>query len=201
MTRSALMIITGFAFAPLMAAAQPGNTNAVLREQIQALSASGFSGMTEIQVPQAPATMKGVPASVHVDETTEALAALRRESKEDTGLGGETARALGFNFNGELLPVKYIVTPKDHDVIRFFNVTKFRGTTDIIIQEVRKVDGRKEMRSYLISMNGILEAAAITVKVNGKYPADKIPVSAAQAGYRELLEFWTRYYRENLNKP
>ena len=63
------------------------------------------------------------------------------------------------------------------------------------------MDGRKELRSYLISMNGTLEAAALTLKINGKVQAEKISVSQAEAGCRELLEFWTRYYRDNLKNP
>lgn len=202
MTGRTLTIIASLAFAPLSVSAQAGNANTALRQQIQALGAAGFSGMTELRAPQSPpAAMNAAPAAAQPDETTETLAALRREAKEETGLGGETARALGFDFNGELLPTKYLVSPKVQDVIRYFSVTTFRGQSDVIIQEIRKVDGRKEMRSYLIAMNGALEAAALTVKVNGKYPAEKIPVADAQAGCRELVEFWTRYYRENLKKP
>lgn len=200
MTRRTLTIIAGLAFAPLAASAQPGNANAVLREQMQALRTSGF-GMAEVQVPQAPAAVKGVLASNQVDEITEALAALRRETKAESNVGGEAVRALGFDFNGEKLPVKHIVTPKIEDVIRWFNVSTFLGTTDIIMQDFRKVNGRQELRSYLISTSGALEAAALTVKVNGKLVAEKVPVSAAQAGCREQLEFWTRYYRENLKNP
>ena len=200
MTGNTLTIIVGLAFAPLAASAQTGNANMALREQIQALRASGFSGMAEIQMPQAPAAVTASPASVQVDETTEALAALRLAVKDDTGLEGETARVLGFSSNGERLPVKYLSTPKA-EVVRWFNVTTFRGTTDIIIQDFRTVDGRKELRSYLITTNGTLEAAALTVKINGKFLAEKIPVSEAQAGCREQLEFWTRYYRENTKKP
>lgn len=200
MTGNLLAIIV-LAFAPLGASAQPRNANAMLREQIQALGASGFSGMAEIQVPQAPATMKGASVSVQADKTTEALAALRREAKTEMNLTPENARALGFNFTGERFPVMNITTPKDQDVIRLFNVTTVRGTTDFIVQDFRRVNGRQELRSYLISDNGVLESAALTVKVNGKILAEKIPVAAAQAGCREQLEFWKRYYRENLKRP
>lgn len=201
MTGSTLTIIAGLVFAPLAASAQSGNANAALSGQMQALRASGFLGLAEIQVPQATADVKATPASVQVDETAEALAALSREVKEESSQDGETARALGFNFNGDLLPTKYIVTPKVQDVTRFFSITTFRGTADIIIQEIRKVDGRKELRSYLITSTGSLEAAALTVKINGKVQAERISGSQAQAGCRELLEFWTRYYRDNLKKP
>lgn len=201
MTRTTLTIIAGLAFLPLTVSAQPGQANAILREQIQALRASGFSGMTDIQVPQAPAAVQVTPASVQGDETTEALAALRRESKQDTTVSGEVARALGFAFIGESFPAKWITSPKEADVIRIFTVTTVRGASDIILGEVRKVGERKEIRSYLISTNGTLEAATVTVKVNGKLQSEKVPVANAQAGCRELLGYWTRYYRENLKKP
>lgn len=200
MTRKALMIIAGLAFLPLAAWAQPGQANAILRDHIHALGASGFPGLVEIQVPQAPGAVQGAPAANQVDETTEALAALIRELKEISTMEVETAKALGFDLSGDL-PIKYLVGPKIQDVIRLFSATTFRGTTDIIIQDVRRANDRKELRSYRIGMNGTLEAAAVTVKVNGKYQSEKIPVSTAQAGCQKLLEFWRGYYRENLKKP
>jgi len=201
MTTTTVTLVVGLSLLPLAALAQPGNANVALREQIQALRASGFSGMTEIQALQAPAAANAAPASAQVDETTKALAALLNEAKDGWVIFGETARTLGLGFTGDLLSVKGVETPATQDVVRFFYATSFRGSSDIIISEVRKVNGRKEMRSYLVSMNGTLEAAALTVKVNGKVQAEAIAVSAAQAGYRELLEFWTRYYRDNLKNP
>lgn len=195
------MIIAGLAFFPFVASAQPGRANAILLEQIQAMRGSGFSGMADIQVPQAPVAMQGAPAAIKVDETSEALASLSRASIIESRFSGEVARALGINFIGEEFPAKKLIAPKDQDVVRVFNVTTVRGATDIIIEEVRKAGDRKELRSYLVSTNGNLEAATVTVKVNGKLQSEKVPVADAQAGCRELLGYWTRYYRDNLKKP
>lgn len=197
MTGRTLTIIAGLAFAPFRASAQPGNANAILREQIQALRSSGFSGTVEIPMPQTPIAMKAVPASPQVDITTEALEALIREAQVSVSLYDETTEALGFSVKP--LPAKGFSTPKDQTVIRYFAVTTSRGKTDIIISEGSKET--KELRSCLISSGGILEAAVVTKKVGGKVVADKIPSTEAQAGCRELLEFWTRYYRDNLKKP
>jgi len=195
MNRSTLTLIAGLAFVPLTATAQVRDANSILRGQIQALQAAGFSGMTEVPVPHAPATARTLLVSAQVDETTEALAALGA-SQINVTLTGETARTLGFDFNGDHLPAKGYVTPTDQPIIRYFSATTFRGKTDIIISEVRKET--REFRSYLVSPDGTLEAAAVTRKVNGKFQAERIPVSEAQAGCRNLLEFWTSYYREKL---
>jgi hypothetical protein len=80
--------------------------------------------------------------------------------------------------------------------IYFFSTTTFRGKTEIIISGFD--NAKQELRSYLISSDGILLAAATTRKVNGQFQAEKIPVSEAQEGYGEVLEFWMRYYRDNL---
>lgn len=200
MTRNMLIIIAGLAFAPSAASARLGDANMVLRGQIQALQAAGFSGMMEVEIPRAP-TASVFPVSAQSDETPDVLAALRHAAKVDRELIGETVRALGFGYSGEDFPVKGIATPKDQAIVRFFSVTEFRGTAEIIIEEIRSVAGRKELRSYLISTTGTLGAAAVTRKVDGRFVTEKIPVSEAQAGCRDLLDFWTRYYRENLKKP
>jgi hypothetical protein len=201
MTAPALTFIAGLVLAPLAAAAQPGDANSVLRGQIQALQVGGFLGMPEIQMPQAPGTVRAIPVSVQSNETTEALWALILGAQKDVDLNGATVRALGFDFNGDQFPTKGYFTPKDTIVRRYFTVTSLRGKTDIIISEFRKIDDRKEMLSYLISPDGTLEAAAVTRKKDGKFQAERIAVSEAQAGCRELLEFWTQYYRENLKTP
>lgn len=196
MIKTALTFVAGLVFAPLAAFAQPGNTNAVLRSQIQSLQAAGFSGTAEVAIPQAPAAVGALPVSVQADETTEALAALVRGAQRDGTLNGEAMRALGFNFNGDKFPVKGYAKPENQPVLTAFSITTFRGKTDIIITE--GISATREVRSYLISPEGILEAAVVTRKVNGISQSEKIPVATAQAGYRELLKFWTRYYRENL---
>lgn len=199
MIKTALTVVVGLAFAPLAASAQPGNANAALHAQIQALQRAGFSGMTEVQIPQAPVAVKVLLVSAQADETTEALAALIRGAQLDGTLHGEAIRALGFNFNGDKFPIKGYDKPENQPVMTVFSITTFRGKTDIIIWE--GINATKEVRSYLISPEGVLEAAAVTRKVNGKSQAEKIPVSQAQAGSREMIQFWVRYYRENLKKP
>lgn len=195
MTGRTWTIIAGLAFLPLTASAQVRDANSILRGQIHALQMAGFSGMTEVQVPQAPATARSLPVSVQVDETTEALVTLGA-SPHDVTLIGETARTLGFDFNGDQLPGKGYATPKDQPTVRYFSATTFRGKTDIVISE--GIKETRELRSYLISPDGTLVAAAVTRKVNGKFQVERISNSEAQAGYRSLLEFWLRYYRENL---
>ncbi|UPT75874.1 MAG: hypothetical protein M0D55_09505 [Elusimicrobiota bacterium] len=199
MINIALTVVAGLAFAPLAASAQPGNANVVLRGQMQVLQAAGFSGMAEVAMPQAPAAVRVLPVSAQADETSEALAALIRGALLDGTLNGEGVRALGFNFKGDLFPVKSYAKPADQTVITIFSVTTFRGKTDIIISQ--GIKETREVRNYLISPEGVLEAASVWRKVNGSSQAESIPVSQAQAGSREMIQFWVRYYRENLKKP
>lgn len=196
MTKRTLLFVAGLAFAPLAASAQVRDANSILRGQIQALRAAGFSGMTEVQMPQAPATARTVSVSAQIDETAEALAGLSRAAQTTVNLIHETLRTLGFDFNGDLFPAKGIARQPFPSGIRFFAVTTLRGSSEIIIEEFDKA--RQELRSYLITSDGNLVAAAMTRKVSGKFQAEKIPAAEAQAGCRNLLEFWTRYYRENL---
>lgn len=199
MTRFALMLVTGLALAPLAASAQPRDAGAALRGQLQALQAGGFSGMAEVQMPQAPAAARALPVSVQADETTEALTALSRAAQTSVNLIDETVRTLGFDFNGGIFPAKGIERQSFTNGIRFFAVTTVRGRTEIIIEEFNKA--KQELQSYLITSDGSLAAAAMTKKINGRFQAEKTPAAEAQAGCRELLEFWKRYYRENLKKP
>jgi hypothetical protein len=199
MTRTALTLVAGLALAPLAASAQPRDPSAALRGQIQALQAGGFSGMAEVRMPVAPAPARALPISVQTDETAEALAALILAARTDANLIADSIRALGFDVIGDAFPAKGIEKQPSSQGNRYFDVTTVRGRTEIIIQEFNKA--RQELRAYLITPDGSLAAAAVTKKINGKFQSEKISVSEAQAGCRELLEFWTRYYRENLKKP
>ena len=199
MIKTALTLVAGLAFAPLAAYAQPGNANAVLRGQIHALQAAGFSGMADVALPQAPAVVGVLPVSAQADESTEALAALIRGAQPGSTLNGEGIRALGFNFSGDKLPVNGYGWAENQSLKTMFSITTFRGKTDIIISQ--GIKATRELRSYLISPEGVLEAAAVTRKVNGILQSESIPVSQAQAGSREMIQFWVRYYRENLKKP
>lgn len=199
MTRFSLTLAAGLALAPVMASARPGDAGAALRAHVQALHAGGFPGMAAAQVPQAPAEAIAVPTSAQADETAEALAALSRASQKSESMVDETARALGFDLNGGKLMVNSIERQPFANGIRVFSVATIRGKTGIVIQEFNKP--KQELRSYLITSDGSLEAAAVTKKMNGKFQAEKIAVSGAQAGCSELLEFWMRYYHENLKTP
>lgn len=196
MTQKILIFVAGLAFAPLTASAQVRDANSILRGQIQALKAAGFSGMTEVQMPQAPTTARTLSVSAQVDETAEALAALSRTAQKKANLINETLQALGLDLNGRTSLDRAIERQPFPGGIRFFTVTTIRGNPSIIIEEFEKAS--QELRSYLITSDGNLVAAALTRKVSGKFQAEKVPTSEAQAGYRNLLEFWMRYYRDNL---
>lgn len=199
MIRTALIFVAGLALSPLAASAQPEDAGAALRGQIRALQAAGISGMAEVQMPQAPTAARALAVSAWADETSEALAALSRAAQTNGTLIAATARTLGFDFNGGVFPVKGIERQAFPNGARYFDVTTIRGNSEIVIQEFDKV--KQELRSYLITSDGSLAAAAVTKKINGIFQAEKVAIPEARIGCGELLEFWKRYYRENLKKP
>ncbi|MBI4371771.1 MAG: hypothetical protein HY552_05690 [Elusimicrobia bacterium] len=201
MNRKVAWGMTGLAFMPIMAFSQARDPKSLLKGSIEALRRAGFPGTQEIQVPPPPSA---VPASrvadEATDETMEALAALVAEVQKSPREGsviGETLRKLGVDFAGDKLLVQNFFK---RNVQRIFSVTSFRGRTDIILDEGIKAGGRKEIRSYLLSPMGVLEAAAVTTKRDGKFYAERIPNEDAQEGFRAQLRFWTQYYRDHL-KP
>lgn len=198
MTKIALTLIAGLALLPPTATAQVRDANSLLRGQIQALSGAGFSGMTDIQVPRTPAVAAMSPATPQADETAVALTALIKAAQVKDALLGHTVRAMGFDFNDKDFPVKGIAMQQDGNISRFFSVTEFRGKTDIIMEELQIIDGKRVLWSYLLSPSGVLETAVLTRKVDGKRQADIIPAPEAQEGFQKLLGFWMRYYRDNL---
>lgn len=199
MIRTALIVVVGLALAPLTTSALPGDAGAALRGQIRALQAAGFSGMAEVHIPQAPPPASALAVSARADETTEALAALSRAAQTNGTLIAAAARTLGFDFNDGVFPVKGIERQAFPNGARYFDVTTIRGKSEIVIQEFDKA--KQELRSYLITSDGSLVAAAVTKKINGKFQSEKVAIPEARTGCGELLEFWKRYYRENLKKP
>ncbi|OFX10924.1 MAG: hypothetical protein A2516_07410 [Alphaproteobacteria bacterium RIFOXYD12_FULL_60_8] len=191
---TALTLIAGLAFLPLTASAQVRSADSILRGQIQALHGAGFSGMTDVQMPSAPTTAATFPVLAQADETAEALTVLIKAAQVKDGLVGDTVRAMGFDFKDKTFPVKGITMQQDGSTTRFFSVTAFRDKTDIIMEELQIIDGKKVLRSYLMSPSGVLETAVLTKKRQ----ADIIPAQEAQEGFQKLLGFWMRYYRDNL---
>jgi hypothetical protein len=168
---------------------------------VQALKAAGLPAVPGAQFikVQAPTPDSSVP----LNETAKALSALVGVAQKQTR-GPDfliaTAKALGFIFEGDSFPVGSIPSQKDGGIIRYFSIAQYHGKDEIIIDEIRRIDGRKELRSYWITPAGELQAAALTVKVNGSYVAQKVPADDAQTGCRALLEYWVQYYRDNLKR-
>lgn len=188
---------------PLTAAAQVRDAGALLRGRIEALGQAGFAGMQDVPMPKAPSAVPAAPLSAPADETTQAIAALIdvvQKSGVESKSVGDTLRKLGVAFDGEFFLAKN-VKGTDSATINLFSVTIARGKTDILLETVVKVDGKKQLRSYLISADGKLLGAAVTRKENGAYLAESVPLAEAESGYREQLDFWMRYYRANLKKP
>jgi hypothetical protein len=169
--------------------------------RLQSLKVAGFSVPSEappVEVPNpAPSvgTSNGIP-----NEALLALVASAKDDPKSYTYVPETARVLGFIFEGNEFLVGNLPVQKFPDALRGFSVAHYHGADEIIIDEIRRVDGRKEDRSYLVSADGVLRAAALTFKVNGSYVAQKVPNDDAQAGCRALLDFWVQYYRDNLKK-
>lgn len=188
---------------PLTAAAQVRDAGALLRGRIEALGQAGFAGMQDVPMPKAPSAVPASPLSEPGDETTQAIAALIdvvQKSGVESKSVGDTLRKLGVAFEGEFFLARN-VKGTDPATINLFSVTTARGKIDILLETVVKVDGKKQLRSYLISTDGKLLGAAVTRKENGAYLAESVPLAEAETGYREQLDFWMRYYLANLKKP
>jgi hypothetical protein len=73
-------------------------------------------------------------------------------------------------------------------------VMNVRGKTDFIFQEVDKAAA--ELRTYLVSVDGNLEAAALTVKIAERtYEIKPLEKGKAQEYFKTELEFWKTYYK------
>ncbi len=198
-----LIPIAVLAFLPMTAAAQARDAGSLLRGPMQALGQAGFAGMQDVPMPQAPSAVPASPVTAPVNETAQAVAALadaaQKSGGERTALGA-LLRKVGLAFDGKDFPIKDIQVT-DSDLLRLFSVTPIRGQNDIFLESVKKHGVKKQLRSYLISADGRLLGAAVSWKANGAYLTDSIPMGEAEAGYREQLDFWMRYYRANLKKP
>ncbi len=196
------ILIAVLALAPMTATAQVRDAGSLLRGSMHALGEAGFARMQDIPMPQAPSAMSASPAAAAVDETSQAFVALV-EAVQKIGIEsfstGAVLRKVGLAFVGETYPLK-VIKVADPDM-RYFTVTAARGQNDILLEAIKKVDGKKQQRSYLISSDGRLLGAAVSWKENGLILTESIPLTDAEAGYREQLEFWMRYYRANLKKP
>lgn len=197
------ILIAVLASLPLTAAAQVRDPGAMLRGQIEALGQAGFAGMRDIPMPQAPSAVPAAPQSTPADETTQAVAALVdavQKSGAEIKSTGDVLRELGVAFDGESFLAKNIEAT-DAASTNLFTVTAARGKTDIILVTLVRVNGKKQLRYYLISADGRLLGAAVTRKENGANLTESVPMAEAESGYREQLDFWVRYYRANLKKP
>jgi hypothetical protein len=191
----------GLALLPLAAMSQVREPTVLMNGHLQSLKVAGFPVPSEAPPVEVPTPVPSVGASKTI--TSEALSALVASAKDDRKsytYVAETARVLGFVFEGDEFLVVNIPAQKAPDAIRVFSVAHYHNADEIIFDEIRRVDGRKEARSCLVSADGVLRAAALTVKVNGSYIAKKVPNDDAQAGCRALLDFWVQYYRDNLKK-
>ena len=188
---------------PMTAVAQVRNPGSLLRGSMHALGQAGFAELQDVPMPQAPSAISASPAAVPLDETAQAIIALveavQKDGIESTFSAG-VLRKVGLAYVGEIYPFK-VLRFTDADTLRYFTVTAVRGKNDILLESTKKVDGKKQMRSYLISAEGRLLGAAVSWKDNGLIWTDSIPLADAEAGYREQLDYWMRYYRANLKKP
>ncbi|MBI5247542.1 MAG: hypothetical protein HY923_10200 [Elusimicrobia bacterium] len=198
-----IRLVSALTLLPMTAAAQVRDAASLLRGPVQALGQAGFAGMKDISVSEPPSALSASPAAAPADETSQAVKALVEaalKSGGDRTSFGAILRKVGLVFNGEIVPVKDLQVAET-DLVRLFSVTSVRGTNDIFIETVKKVGGKKKLRSYLISPDGKLLGSAVSWKENGAYLTDSIPAAEAEADYREQLDFWMRYYRANLKKP
>ncbi|UPT74971.1 MAG: hypothetical protein M0D55_04460 [Elusimicrobiota bacterium] len=196
------ILIAVLALLPMTAAAQGRDSGSLLRGSMHALGQAGFAGMADIAMPQAPSAPSVSLVAAPVTETAQAIVALVDAVKKigiDGSFSGAVLRKVGLAFVGETYPFK-VIKISDPDV-RNFTVTAVRGQNDILLEAVKKVDGKKHLRSYLISADGKLLGAAVSWKENGLILTESIPLVDAEADYREQLDYWMRYYRANLKKP
>jgi hypothetical protein len=220
-----LLRTIGLALIPVTAAAQSRIPKLPIEFMQAVAKGAGFADVNNIEAPKSPAGVPpSAPALAPVDESVKtALDALVDKSQLNYNLIGATAKKLGFHFVGDDLPnppkfeigkgLPEQVPGKDSDLtqpnpvtVRYFDVTADRA--DIVIAEVRRVEGKKKQFAYRISRSGVpaaeqyrLRAAVMTImNPDQTYTAVEIPLKDAQAGYQGLLDFWVGYYLKNL-KP
>lgn len=182
---------------PLSAAARPLSSES-LNQSVAALNIAGFAGLQNVAAPAAPAAP--VIASRAADSTPQealsGLVAMAQAQPESGGNIPETARALGFEFNGDFLVHSLGIVPTQ-DAKHNFSIASLRGETVIVIDVYSRAT--KELRSFRVSVSGTMQAAALTTKPNGSFMATPIPLPDADASrvFAAEIEFWTRYYRDH----
>jgi hypothetical protein len=143
-------------------------------------------------------------AATPSDLTAEALKDLA--SAADTKPRGpgtivETARALGFVFDGDSFMTSNLPKLKDGEFTHYFAVTTYRGNREIIIDEGKRTSTSNELRSCWITPAGHVNSAALTTKVNGTMHSEKLTDAEAQVVCRKIVDFWVQHYRDDLRKP
>lgn len=180
---------------PVIAAAQSG-APANLSQSLQALRAAGYSGLESTEVP-APAASPAYTAANSPQDDWAGLIQAAEARPETTGNINETARALGFQFQGDFSD-RSLERQTDADGFHIFSVAKL-GSREVIVIDVYS-RATKELHSFRISSTGTLEAAVMTKKSNGAFHAE--PITLPNASYTAELTteiaFWTEYYRSHL---
>jgi hypothetical protein len=198
-TRKASLIVAVLALSSLNASAQNRASDTILRGSMQALQTAGFVGASDVHVVDVAPARPTSTAST--DETVKALSVLADlVDKSPEKLEGQIARGIGFEFAADYILLNGYPRQKSSDGIRHFSTTSVNGKLDILIEESWKVDGRTTLISCRVTPQGVIESATRTTKPNGQFQFEKIPLPEGEAGCREILDFWTKYYLDNL-KP
>jgi hypothetical protein len=193
------LILTVLALSPFTVSAQNGASDTLLRGLMQGLQTGGFVGASDVHVADVAAPRPASAAST--DETIAALAAISRLAVKNTdNYRGDFARAFGFEFSGDSLPISNFPRQKGPDSTRYFETTDVSGRLEILIEEASKVDGHTTLISCRVTPQGIIESATRTTKPNGQFQFETIPLPEGEAGCRKILDFWTKYYLENLKQ-
>jgi hypothetical protein len=193
MMKTPLTIIVGIAYLSLTASAQIRRPD--LSKYFTPTALGGFNVPSGLKVPEV-AGPKGFIMVEAGDEIYEALTALRRETSGPKGILGDIVRMLGFKFADKQFLADAGAEEKNTNTFRYFNSTEFRGKLDILLSEFDAKE--RKLYTYLISPAGALEAATVTIKVDGKFKVDKLSMEVAAPKLKEQLTLWVKYYRENI---
>jgi hypothetical protein len=196
MTKNVMPLVVALAWMSVQATALPPVANTLLQGSLQSLRCAGYAGLEETQVPTPPAAQP--VAYTAADTTSDALAGLIRAAQSKAIFIPETARALGFEFEGDTFMARSLPQQSTLTGTKLFSVADFQGQTVVIIEIYSKTT--KELRSFRASADGSLQAAALTTKSAGKFQsvAVSLPNSSTYAEFEAELGFWTQYYRDHL---
>jgi hypothetical protein len=183
----------------LSVAAQSREPATLLQTPMSALQDAGFAVAPGIRTPEVP--IPKPTAIAPVDETSAALTTLASLAvKDPNNYPADFARAFGFEFSGDSLPMSVFSKQRGPDATRYFSTTSVSGKLDILIEEAWKVDGHTTLISCRVTPQGVIESATRTTKPNGQFQFENIPLPEGEASCRKILDFWTKYYLDNL-KP